>query len=120
MKKMFLSTLVCVVFATAASAQIAINEVLGDPARDWDGDGTVDVRGDEWVEIVNLGEQSVDLQDYCCGTTPPTYPTSACPASWPPATSRWCTGPTPSPGNTTWAGWRRVSESTTAAATAFT
>ncbi len=45
-------------------AQIVINEVLADPARDWDGDGALDFRQDEWVEIVNLGTAPVDLADY--------------------------------------------------------
>lgn len=47
-----------------ATAQIALNEVLADPASDWDGDGTVDPKGDEWVEIINLGDATVDLADY--------------------------------------------------------
>ncbi len=66
MKTMILFLLVihlCAV-ATTTSAQIVINEVLADPARDWDGDGSIGFREDEWVEILNLGGTSVDLQDY--------------------------------------------------------
>jgi hypothetical protein len=47
-----------------AGAQIVINEILSDPARDWDGDGNYNFRNDEWVEIVNLGDASVDLSAY--------------------------------------------------------
>jgi hypothetical protein len=40
---------------------IVINEVLGDPATDWDGDGTVDTKGDEWIEVINVSDQPVNL-----------------------------------------------------------
>lgn len=43
---------------------IVINEVLADPASDWDGDGTVDTRGDEWVEVVNVSTAPVDIGDW--------------------------------------------------------
>ncbi len=49
---------------TPGTAQIVINEVLADPARDWDGGGLVDAKGDEWVEVINLGPATVDLADY--------------------------------------------------------
>ncbi len=52
------------VLVPRSSAQIVINEVLADPAQDWDGDGTLDFRGDEWVEILNLGNDTVNLADY--------------------------------------------------------
>jgi hypothetical protein len=41
--------------------QVAINEVLADPARDWDGDLLLDSTDDEWVEIVNVGAVPADL-----------------------------------------------------------
>lgn len=44
-----------------ASAQVLINEFMADPARDWDGDGEYSYRNDEWLEIVNAGEVSVDI-----------------------------------------------------------
>ena len=47
-----------------ARADLIINEVLGDPARDWDGDGELNYRDDEWVEILNTGPESVDLGEY--------------------------------------------------------
>ena len=66
MQKTILVTLLAALLTapSAASSQIAINEILGDPARDWDGNGVVDPKGDEWVEIINLGAATVDLQDY--------------------------------------------------------
>lgn len=47
-----------------ATAQVVINEILADPASDWDGDGTVDTLADEWVEVLNTGAAVVDLADY--------------------------------------------------------
>ena len=44
-----------------AGAQVVINEILADPARDWDGDGDYNFRNDEWVEIVNAGDAAVSL-----------------------------------------------------------
>lgn len=53
-----------VLAAAPAAAQLVVNEILADPATDWDGDGTVDYRGDEWVEILNTGAAPVDLAGY--------------------------------------------------------
>ncbi len=47
-----------------APAEVLISEVLPDPASDWDLDGEVDSRGDEWVEVINTGPDPVDLGDY--------------------------------------------------------
>jgi len=47
-----------------AGAQVVINEILADPARDWDGDGGYNFRNDEWIEIINLGDAAVDLSAY--------------------------------------------------------
>jgi hypothetical protein len=58
----------CLAAAPAARALedeiIVINEVLGDPASDWDGDGTVDAKGDEWIEVVNVSAEPVNLGDW--------------------------------------------------------
>ena len=43
---------------------IVINEVLADPASDWNGDGAVDFKNDEWIEILNNGTDPVNLADY--------------------------------------------------------
>jgi hypothetical protein len=57
-------------FATPARAQspppdgLALNEILAGPARDWDGDGAFDSRGDEWLEVRNEGGAAVDLSAY--------------------------------------------------------
>jgi hypothetical protein len=55
------------VAGTAAALEdeiIIINEVLGDPASDWDGDGTVDFKLDEWFEVRNTGTEPLNLSDY--------------------------------------------------------
>jgi hypothetical protein len=43
---------------------ILINEVLADPSSDWDGDGAIDFKGDEWIEILNNSTDPVNLSDY--------------------------------------------------------
>lgn len=43
---------------------LRISEVCADPASDWSGDGVVDTRGDEWIEVVNSGEETLDLSEY--------------------------------------------------------
>ncbi len=45
-------------------AELIINEVLGDPNQDWDGDGTLSYKGDEWIEVLNNGAVSEDLSDF--------------------------------------------------------
>ena len=54
--------------ARAASPEVIeplmLNEILADPQRDWNGDGIVSSRDDEWVEIVNIGISPVILDDY--------------------------------------------------------
>lgn len=44
-----------------ARAELRLSEALSAPASDWDGDGTVDYKGDEWVEILNTGPAVEDL-----------------------------------------------------------
>ncbi|HVP38901.1 MAG TPA: lamin tail domain-containing protein [Candidatus Saccharimonadales bacterium] len=50
--------------AAPARAELVINEVLASPARDWNGDGTVSSRDDEWVEIYNPADTPVALDGY--------------------------------------------------------
>jgi hypothetical protein len=50
--------------APDGAAQIKLNEILGDPNSDWDGDGGVNSRTDEWVEVINIGATAVDLGVY--------------------------------------------------------
>lgn len=54
-------TLLLLAGAATGRAEVMINEVLADPAQDWDGSGTVSSRDDEWVEIANLGPDAIDL-----------------------------------------------------------
>ncbi|MEZ4651766.1 MAG: hypothetical protein R3E97_23815, partial [Candidatus Eisenbacteria bacterium] len=39
---------------------VLLNEVLADPDRDWDGDGSVSTRNDEWVEVVATEATALD------------------------------------------------------------
>ena len=50
--------------ASAAPAAVLVNELLANPGSDWNGDGAVDIKLDEWVEVVNTGPESVDLTGY--------------------------------------------------------
>ena len=50
--------------APRSSAEVRLNEILADPATDWNGDGNVDSKLDEWVEIINTGSTPVDLSTY--------------------------------------------------------
>jgi hypothetical protein len=63
-----LAALAWVLPAPAARAEldpgIIINEVLADPATDWNGDGAVDAKNDEWIEIRNIDTVPIDLSDY--------------------------------------------------------
>ena len=47
-----------------SGAELIINEVLSNPGQDWDGDGTLDFKGDEWVEVLNNGYEVEDLSEY--------------------------------------------------------
>jgi len=51
-------------WTATAAADVLLNEILADPAQDWDGDGTVSSRDDEWVEIINTGSAPVVLDGY--------------------------------------------------------
>ncbi|UCG52951.1 MAG: lamin tail domain-containing protein [Candidatus Latescibacterota bacterium] len=48
-------------------AQLLLNEILADPGTDWDGDGSVGSRADEWIEVINAGTSSIDLSSYRLG-----------------------------------------------------
>ena len=47
-----------------AQSSLKLNEFLAGPARDWDGNGTLSTRDDEWVEVVNTGATPLDLTGY--------------------------------------------------------
>jgi Lamin Tail Domain len=63
----FLCCLFTALFATRSVAQIRINEIVADPASDWDGDTSVNSRSDEWVEIVNAGSSTIDISTFRLG-----------------------------------------------------
>lgn len=60
----FLCLFVTGVVAPSTNAQVYLNEILADPASDWDGDGELSSKNDEWIEIVNTGSSLVDLSCY--------------------------------------------------------
>jgi hypothetical protein len=65
----FVAFLIPFIFAIAAlapagAAQVLLNEIVADPNSDWDGDGTVNSKSDEWVEIINTGSSAVNLGAY--------------------------------------------------------
>jgi len=47
-----------------AMGALQISEILADPASDWNGDGEVHYRDDEWIEVINTGPENVDLSAY--------------------------------------------------------
>lgn len=49
------------VIAATAQWPIFINEVLSDPATDWDGNGSYNFHGDEWVELYNVSNKAIDI-----------------------------------------------------------
>ena len=61
---LFVSLFVISSLAPTGAAQVVLNEILADPNRDWDGDGTLDSKLDEWVEVMNVGTSAVDLTQY--------------------------------------------------------
>jgi len=66
---LFLSIVVFFVLVTSffpisVYCQVLLSELLPDPARDWDGNGSVNYRGDEWIEIVNYGSNPVTIDSF--------------------------------------------------------
>jgi len=55
----------CLLLAgTPAGAQVMINEIMADPARDWspsDGNDEYHSMQDEWIEVFNAGLEPVDM-----------------------------------------------------------
>jgi len=43
---------------------LCVNEIMADPATDWDGDGVYNAVGDEWVELYNSGPGHVELSEF--------------------------------------------------------
>ncbi len=65
-KAVALAVVLIILGAALAQAQepLVINEVLADPASDWNGDGSVDYKNDEWIEVRNDGPDLIDLSTY--------------------------------------------------------
>ena len=63
---LLLCCLVMAVFwlAPQADAALVINEIMGDPNQDWNGDGAYNYREDEWIEVMNTGTESENLSNY--------------------------------------------------------
>jgi len=49
---------------SAGQAAPCLNEIMADPASDWDGDGNYEYRNDEWIELYNPGPGHVNLEEY--------------------------------------------------------
>jgi hypothetical protein len=58
------SWILLLVMQTTALAQVLLSEILADPASDWNGNGEVHYRDDEWIEVTNYGVQAIDLSAY--------------------------------------------------------
>ena len=53
-----------------SQAALVINEVLAQPGRDWNGDGSLCPQGDEWIEVHNTGLEQENLGRYFLRTRP--------------------------------------------------
>jgi hypothetical protein len=61
----YLIILICMFMAVnAAGANIVINEMLANPASDWNKNGDISGMDDEFVELFNSGKESVDVSGY--------------------------------------------------------
>ena len=61
----YLISLICMIMAVnAAGANIVINEMLSNPASDWNENGDVSGMDDEFVELFNSGKEPVDISGY--------------------------------------------------------
>ena len=58
----YLTTMILAV--NVAGADVLINEMLANPASDWNGNGDVSGMDDEFIELYNSGNQSVDVSGY--------------------------------------------------------
>ena len=79
---------------TATSSDFRINEFLAGPARDWDGDGVLSTRDDEWVEFVNTGGATLDLSSFYF-TDGDSIPRYAFTGRSRPAAGVWCSAAMP-------------------------
>jgi hypothetical protein len=47
-----------------AGADVLINEMLANPAKDWNGNGEISGMDDEFIELYNSGNESLDISGY--------------------------------------------------------
>jgi len=58
----YLISLLSVILAVnAAGASIVINEMLANPASDWNKNGDISGMDDEFIELFNSGKEPVDI-----------------------------------------------------------
>lgn len=50
--------------AAPALAALELSELLADPVTDWNADGALSSRDDEWIEVTNTGPGTLNLADY--------------------------------------------------------
>ncbi|MDD4162591.1 MAG: lamin tail domain-containing protein [Methanothrix sp.] len=61
----YLISLICIIMAVnATGADIVINEMLSNPASDWNKNGDISGMDDEFVELFNAGKEPVDVSGY--------------------------------------------------------
>jgi len=58
------ATILLAALCATGQAAPCLNEIMADPASDWDGNGAYHSRDDEWVELYNPGPAHVDLSEY--------------------------------------------------------
>jgi len=74
----FIFLLVLVLFPASCLAEILINEILPSPHSDWNGDGAVSARDDEWVEVYNNSDSPAVLDGYRIGDAETTWTYGLC------------------------------------------
>ncbi|MBU0760248.1 MAG: lamin tail domain-containing protein [Nanoarchaeota archaeon] len=64
MEKRILSALALLVILSTFSSAVVINEFTVDPQTDWDKDGSISTTKDEWFELFNDGNTTIDLTNW--------------------------------------------------------
>lgn len=62
--KFFMLMLSIFLAVNSAGANVLINEMLANPAKDWNGNGDISGMDDEFIELYNSANQSVDISGY--------------------------------------------------------
>ncbi len=61
---LFLPFLLLFTLPSGTLADVVLNEFIADAVSDWSGDGLIDYKNDEWVEIINRGDTGRDIDEY--------------------------------------------------------